>query len=60
MSCKAIRNAMQTLLSENLNYGQEKKLLLLRSCQKTIIRRIEIFAPSINNLAMFTMRHLPL
>lgn len=41
MSCKAMRNAMQTLLSENLNYGQEKKLLLLKSCQKTIKRELK-------------------
>lgn len=52
MSHKAIRNAMQTLFAENLNYGQEKKLLQLRSCQKTIIRRIEISVPSICNLAI--------
>lgn len=52
MSCKVIRNATQTLFSENLNHGQEKKLLLLRSREKPIIRRIEIFVSSIMDLAI--------
>lgn len=44
---KAIMNVMQPLFSGNLNYGQDKMLLPLRSCPKTIIRRTEIFAPGV-------------